>query len=292
MIERLYSALQLQDFGLWAVADIAVLAVIIYQLLLMIRGTRSVNILVAMAALVLFYVVTGPGLMHLQAVHGILGNLLLYVPLVVIVLFQNQIRQALAHLGKNPFGAFVQRRIEDNLIEEVTLAAVSLASKRVGALIVIEREMGLRTFSETGIELDAKISYDLLMNLFTRRTPLHDGAVVIADGRIKAASCYLPLTTNPSLSRTYGTRHRAAIGITEESDALAIVVSEERGVVALAEAGRISGPLDAKGLEQVLRESLGPNENDESDERASPGRPRRPTGGRSGEAIAAGSSDA
>ncbi len=189
--------------------------------------------------------------------HSILGNLLLYIPLVVIVLFQNQIRQALAHLGKNPFAGLLPRRGDENLIEEVTLAAASLASKRIGALIVIERDMGLRTFSETGIELDALVSYDLLMNIFTRRSPLHDGAVIIAEGRIKAASGYLPLTTNPSLSRTYGTRHRAGIGITEESDAVAIVVSEERGVVSLAEGGKISGALDAKGLERALHLALG-----------------------------------
>jgi uncharacterized protein (TIGR00159 family) len=257
MIERLYAALHLHELTLSALIDVAILALIIYQLLLLIRGTRSVNILVAMFALALFYVITGPGLFELNAVHSILGNLLLYIPLIVIVLFQNQIRQALAQLGKNPFSGLLPRRVDENLIEEVTLAAVSLASKRIGALIVIERDMGLRTFSETGIEIDALISYDLLMNIFTRRSPLHDGAVIIAEGRIKAASCYLPLTTNPTLSRAYGTRHRAAVGITEESDALAIVVSEERGVVSLAENGKISGSLDAKGLEQVLHVGLG-----------------------------------
>jgi uncharacterized protein (TIGR00159 family) len=232
--------------------DIAILALLIYQLLLMIRGTRAVNILLALAAVALLFVMTGPGLIELHALHSILGNLLFYLPLIVIVLFQNQIRQALAHLGKNPLSNLIPKRTHENLIEEVTLAAASLASKRIGALIVVEREMGLRTFAETGIALDALISYDLLMNIFTRRSPLHDGAVIIAEGRIKAASCYLPLTTNPSLSRTYGTRHRAAAGITEESDAVAIVVSEERGVVSLAENGKISGALDAQGLETLL----------------------------------------
>jgi uncharacterized protein (TIGR00159 family) len=182
--------------------------------------------------------------------------LLLYIPLAVIVLFQAQIRQALANLGKNPLGVFLTRRFEEGLIEEVTLAAASLGSKRLGALIVIERDMGLRTFYETGIALDALVSYDLLMNIFTRRSPLHDGAVIIADGRVKAASCYLPLTTSPTLSRTYGTRHRAAIGITEESDAVAIVVSEERGVVSLARRGKISESLDAKALQAALTHAL------------------------------------
>lgn len=256
MIDRLYSALHLHDLGLWAAIDILLLAVIIYQLLLLLRGTRSINVLLALAALALCYVFTGPGLIELRALHTILGNLLLYIPLLVIVVFQNQIRRALAHLGRNPLDALLPRRVSEGLIEEVALAAASLASKRMGALIVLERGMGLRTFAETGILLDARVSYDLLLNLFTPRSPLHDGAVIIGDGRIRAASCYLPLTTNAGLSRTYGTRHRAAIGITEESDALAIVVSEELGTVSLAEGGRITPGLDARGLEAALRAAL------------------------------------
>jgi uncharacterized protein (TIGR00159 family) len=268
MIERFSAAMHLQELSLWALIDIAILALLIYQLLLMIRGTRAVNILLALTAVALLYVMTGPGLIELNAVHSILGNLLFYLPLIVIVLFQNQIRQALAQLGKNPLSNLIPKRTDENLIEEVTLAAVSLASKRIGALIVIEREMGLRTFSETGIALDALISYDLLMNIFTRRSPLHDGAVIIAEGRVKAASCYLPLTTNPSLSRTFGTRHRAAVGITEESDAVAIVVSEERGVVSLAENGKISGALDAQGLETLLVHLLGGGTGERGEEKA------------------------
>ena len=280
MLERLYTALHLSDMNLWALFDIAVLAVIIYQLLLVIRGTRAVNILVALAAVALLYVITGPGLISLNAVHSILGTLLFYLPLIVIVLFQNQIRQALAHLGKNPIDALMPRAADENMIEELALVAASLASKRLGALIVIERGMGLRTFAETGIALDARVSYDLLMNLFTRRAPLHDGAVIIAEGRIKAASCYLPLTTNPTLSRAYGTRHRAAIGISEESDALAIVVSEERGVVSLTEGGRISSDLDARGLQAALQRALGSG-GDAAAERA-----------RGGHVVAAGPTDA
>jgi diadenylate cyclase len=256
MLERLSAALHLQNLSLWAFIDILILAIIIYQLLLLVRGTRSANILVAMAALVLAYVLTGPGLIQLTAVHSVLGILLLYIPLAVIVLFQNQIRQALANLGRNPLGSFLSKRLDERIVEEVTLAAVSLGSKRIGALIVFERGMGLRTFSETGIVLDARVSYDLLMNIFTRRSPLHDGAVIIADRRLKAASCYLPLTTNPDLSRTYGTRHRAAIGITEESDAVAIVVSEERGEVSLAEDGNITSGFDATSLKPALLDAL------------------------------------
>ncbi len=258
MLESLTNNLRLQNLSLWALADILLLALIIYQLQLMIRGTRSVNILLAMAVLVLLYFVTGPGLIELGAVHSVLGNLLLYVPLAVIVLFQGQIRQALASLGKNPLNVFRPKRVENRMIEEITLAAVSLASKRVGALIIIEREMGLRNFTDTGIALDALVSYDLLMNIFMRSSPLHDGAVIIAEDRIKAASCFLPLTTVPGLSRTYGTRHRAAIGITEGHDALAVVVSEERGIVSLTVGGEIAENLNAATLRRRLEEALAP----------------------------------
>lgn len=256
MLERFYTTLHLQELSLWAVFDIFLLALLIYQLLLLIRGTRSVNILVAMAVLVLLYFVSGPGWIELNAVHSVLGNLLLYVPLAVLILFQQQIRQALANLGTGPLSAFLPKRVEHRLIDEVALVAAALSSKRVGALIVIGRGMGLRTFCETGIALDALVSYDLMMNIFIRRSALHDGAVVIEGGRIKAASCFLPLTTRPSLSRSYGTRHRAAIGISEESDALAVIVSEETGGISLAVGGRIIEGLNAQTLRDRLNEEL------------------------------------
>ena len=255
-MERLYTALHLQELTPRGLLDIFILAVLIYQLLLLIRGTRSVNILLAMAVLVLLYVTTGPGLFELNAVHSVLGNLLVFVPFAVLILFQAQIRQALASLGTNPFSAFLPKSVEQGLIDEVALAAAALSSKRVGALIVIARDMGLRTFCETGISLDALISYDLMMNIFIRRSALHDGAVVIEGGRIKAASCFLPLTTRPSLSRSYGTRHRAAIGITEESDALAVIVSEETGGISLAVGGHIVEGLNAQTLRDHLEEEL------------------------------------
>ena len=238
--------------------DILIVAFIIYQLLQLIRGTHAVQMALGAMVLVLVYWVSQWA--DLETVNWLLRTFLPYVVFGIIVVFQAEIRKVLAHLGKTPLlGAFSAQRTEE-MIDEVVLAATTLASQHTGAIIVIEREMGLRTFADTGIALDALVSYDLLMNIFTRRSPLHDGAVVISEGRIKAASCYLPLTTNPSLSRTYGTRHRAAIGITEESDALAIVVSEERGVVSLAEGGRISPALDAKGLERALHRALGAGE--------------------------------
>jgi uncharacterized protein (TIGR00159 family) len=257
MFERLQSALQFQDLGPGALADILLLAFVIYQLILLIRGTRSVNMMIALGVLIALHQLTRPEVLELSAVHTVLGMLLSYIPIAVIVLFQSQIRRFLSNLGRNPLSAFMPRKQDEELIVEVSLAAASMASKRLGALIVLERDMGLRTFYETGIRLDAEVSYDLLMNIFTFRSPLHDGAVIIADGRIKAASCYLPLTMNPTLSRTYGTRHRAAFGITEESDCVAVVVSEERGVISLVDGGEVIEHLDAQGLQAALRRALG-----------------------------------
>lgn len=256
MLDRLFTSLQLQHLDLHAVMDMLILAFIIYQLLLLIRGTRSANMIIALVVLVALYVVTSPELVGLHAVNTVLGRLLTYVPIAIIVLFQDQIRRFLSKLGRNPLSALLRQSREDRMIEEIALAAASLASKRLGALIVIEREMGLRSYLETGITLDAEFSYDLLMNIFILRSPLHDGAAIIVDGRLKAASCYLPLTMNPTLSRSYGTRHRAALGITEESDAVAVVVSEERGIVSLVEDGEVTEGLDAKGLERALAVAL------------------------------------
>lgn len=258
MLERFAAAIHLHEIDGQAVLDILVLAVIIYQLLLLIRGTRAVHMIAGVVALGVLHFLTRPALFHLPTVHTVLGGLLLYIPFAVIVLFQNQIRQALARFGQNPLAILRPRRLRADVVEEVALAAASLASKRLGALIVLERDLGLRAFYETGIPLDARVSYDLLMNIFHRSAPLHDGAVIIAEGRVKAASCWLPLTTDPGLSRAFGTRHRAAVGITEESDAIAVVVSEERGIVSLADRGRIREGLDAPALAEMLRRLLSP----------------------------------
>ena len=258
MLERLAAAVHLHDVNGLAVLDILILAAIIYQILLLIRGSRAVHMSVGVVALLVLHLLTRPGLLYLPAVHAVLGDLLLYIPLAIIVLFQNQLRQVLARVGRNPMAALFSRKSHDNIVEEIALAAVSLASNRMGALIVVERELGLRAFSETGITLDAYVSYDLIVSIFQRSAPLHDGALVIVGNRIRAACAYLPLTQNPNLSRSYGTRHRAAIGITEESDAIAIVVSEQRGFVSFCEGGKIEEDLDALALTRRLETALTP----------------------------------
>jgi len=231
--------------------DIFLLAFIIYHLFLLVRGTRAVQMFLGIGALLVFYWLAG--LAGLRTVHRVVGTILFYVPFAMIVIFQNTIRRALAALG----GTLPLRRIYGaqpaRLVDEVVLAARSMAQRRIGALIVLGREQGLRSYVETGIQIDAVPSYDLLVNIFVPNTPLHDGAVIIQDSRIQAASCFLPLTSHPTLSKEFGTRHRAAIGISEETDALAVVVSEERGEVSAAFEGRIYRNLEDGELRALLR---------------------------------------
>jgi len=258
-MNRIATILHLNEFSFMAFLDILIIAVLIYQLLILIRGTRSTQMLIGIVLMVAVYFITGSGgIKELKTTHNVLGYLLFYIPFAVIVLFQNPIRRGLISLGRNPFSRPLLSQEEKKSIDEIVLAAASMASKRIGALIIIERSVGLRNFTETGILLDANISYDLLMNIFSPTTPLHDGAVIIGEGKLKAAACYLPLTLNPELSKDFGTRHRAGIGITEETDALAIVVSEERGVISIAREGKILEDLDAGGLKDVLVEYLEP----------------------------------
>jgi diadenylate cyclase len=190
----------------------------------------------------------------LQTTNWILRTFLPYLVFGIIVVFQAEIRKMLAHLGKFP-GAFASQRTAE-VVDEVVLAATTLSAQRTGAIIVLEREMGLRSYIETGIGLDALLTYDLLINVFNPGTPLHDGAVVIQGNRVAAAACFLPLTVNPELSRTLGSRHRAAIGVTEDTDAVAVVVSEETGIISLVSGGQIRRELDGRTLKQALLGAL------------------------------------
>ena len=260
-MNRLVQLLQLEQLKEpTAIFDIVLLWFAIYQLFLLIRRTRAVQMVYGLLAVVVLFVITEPtGLVPLKAIHWVLGALLPYGVFAIIIIFQSPIRQALASFGRVPWGRFRQSERSRQIVDEIALAATAMGSRRIGALIVLERSQGLRNFIETGIAIDAVVSYDLLINLFTPKTPLHDGAVIVSDGRIKGASCFLPLSVDPYISRTYGTRHRAAIGITEESDAIAIVVSEERGVVSVAIDGALRQDLDTRGLKAILEEQwLGP----------------------------------
>jgi len=254
-MDRLITYLQSVGFSWLDVVDILIVALIIYQLLLFIRGTHAVQM--ALGGLVLVLLYWASKLFDLETVNWLLRTFLPYVVFGLIVIFQAEIRKALAHLGKTLLlGAFSREKPEET-IDEIVLAATTLASQRIGAIIVLEREMGLRSYIETGIALEAIVTYDLLVSIFHPATPLHDGAVVIQGNRVAAAACFLPLTVHPELSRTLGSRHRAAIGLSEDTDAVAIVVSEETGIISLVEDGRIRRGLDGPALRQALLASLG-----------------------------------
>jgi diadenylate cyclase len=247
----LAEALQL-PFGIaWRdVIDVFAVAVVLYNLLLLIRGTRAVQMLLGILFVGAVYWVARVA--ELQTLKRILESLLIFLPFAIIVLFQHEIRRALASFGRNPLWGFSRSQQVESTFNEIVLAATTLSSRRIGALIVIERLDGLRTYAENGIALDAVVSYDLLINIFTPDTPLHDGAVIIQGDRIAAAASFLPLTLNPELSKDFGTRHRAALGISEETDAVAVVVSEETGVISLAFDGELVRDLDPKSLRNDL----------------------------------------
>jgi diadenylate cyclase len=234
--------------------DILIVAFLIYQLLQFIRGTHAVQMALGALVLVLLYWLSQ--LLHLETVNWLLRTFLPYLVFGIIVVFQSEIRKVLAQLGKTPLpGVFGSPRTEE-VIDEVVLAATTLAAQRTGAIVVIERDMGLRSYIETGIALDAYVTYDLLISIFNPGTPLHDGAVVIQGNRVTAAACFLPLTVNPALSRELGSRHRAAIGVTEDTDALAVVVSEETGGISVVVGGNIRRNVDGRALKQALLEAL------------------------------------
>jgi diadenylate cyclase len=190
----------------------------------------------------------------LQTLNWLIRNMLVYVAFAAIVIFQSDIRRALAHFGQAPFFRYFNRQeVADETVEEVVVAATMLSQQKVGAIVAIEREIGLRNYIESGIPLDAALTYDLLVTIFRPGSPLHDGAVILQEGRIAAAACFLPLTVNPRLSRELGTRHRAAIGLTEENDAAAVVISEETGTISIALNGEIERGLTPDDLRARLR---------------------------------------
>jgi diadenylate cyclase len=248
------SLLHVSQFTWLDVIDILIVAFIVYQLLQFIRGTHAVQM--ALGGLVLVILYWASQWFNLETVNWLLRTFLPYVVFGIIVVFQTEIRKVLAHLGKTPLlGAFAASRTEE-VIDEIVLAATTLAAQRTGAILVIEREMGLRSYIETGIALDALLTYDLLISIFNPGTPLHDGAVMIQGNRVAAAACFLPLTVNPALSRELGSRHRAAIGVTEDTDALAVVVSEETGGISVVVGGNIRRNVDGRALKQALLEGL------------------------------------
>jgi len=234
----------------WAdVLDILLIAFLIYQLLLMLKGTRAIPM--GLGLFTLWFIYMASERLKLQTVYWLMNHVLSAFILIFVILFQDELRRFLT--GLTHWVTRLPRRGKpDPTLEEVLLAVRTLADRRTGALIVLQQTVGLRPYIETGVALDARVSYDLLVALFHRDSPLHDGAVIVQGDRIAAASCYLPLSTSPSIVRPLGSRHRAAVGLSEESDAIVIVVSEETGQVSLAYRGQIQMGLSIPQLRALI----------------------------------------
>ena len=254
-----------KELGWLDLLDILTVAVLVYAVMLLLRRTRGAPVAVGILSfLALWWMSTQ--LLQLQTLGTILDWALRALPFVIVLLFQNTIRRALVTLGRNPFFRLLQAPSDESLIQNVSLAALSLSSRSLGAIIVIEREVGLRNYVGSGIPLDAKLSYELLLALFQKPSPLHDGAVIVNQDRIVAAACLLPLTQKPQPVK-FGSRHRAALGLSDETDAVIIVVSEERGTISVVRDGEVR-PLEAKELRDYLRRELGSPEPAAGDRRA------------------------
>jgi diadenylate cyclase len=239
------------------IADLILVFLLVYAVLKLVRGTRAAPMAAALGAFTLLYWLAVR--QDLETLAFILRGGLLYIGVAIIVLFQNEIRQALITLGNRfrmPFSRKHLGQFGEGVYDEVVLAATTLASTKTGALIVIERNIGLKNIIDGGVKLDAELSYDLLVSIFNPESPLHDGAVVVRRHRVAAASCFLPLTLNPRLSRDLGTRHRAALGVTEDTDAVAVVVSEESGLISIVQRGDIKRGLDAPRLRAAISQAL------------------------------------
>ncbi len=244
----------LSQFELRHVVDVLLVAYVLYRILILIQGTRAVRVVVGLVLVFVAY--TLANLLQLSTVVWLLSNVFTYIVLAVIVLFQSELRRGLAHLGRTAALRGLTTAIPTEPFDDIVSAATAMAAERRGAIIVFERAVGLQNYIDQGITLDAKISFDLLFSIFHPATSLHDGAVIVRGDRAAAASCFLPLTSNPRLSRGLGSRHRAAIGISEETDAVAVVVSEESGSLSLAVSGKITRRLDAASLSRRLRQLL------------------------------------
>ncbi len=240
--------------------DIALVFLLVYSLLRAIRGTRAAPMAAGLGALALLY--WAAARYDLATLEFILRLSPFVVSVAVVVLFQNEIRQALIHFGNRfrvPFLLRHRGQFGEGVYDEIVLAATSLASTKTGALVVVERAVTLRNVIDGGVKMDAELSYDLLVTIFNPTTPLHDGAVIISGHRVAAAACFLPLTLNPMLSKDLGTRHRAAIGITEDTDAVAVVVSEETGLISFVQGGQIRRGLDGTMLRAAIQAALEPS---------------------------------
>lgn len=243
--ETIFAGFRVQDL-----VDILLVAVVVYRVFMILRGTHAIQMLTGLLFLAVFFLLSS--YFELFTINWMLRYFFDYLFLIVIVLFQDDMRRALAYVGKSPFMSGKAEQIDRLVVDEIAKTASQLAKNRMGGLIVIERETGLKNFIDTGAKLDASVRSELLYSIFIPSSPIHDGAVIIQNGKIAAAGCFLPLTKNPNIDKSYGTRHRAAIGLTEDTDAVVVLVSEEAGAAYLVKAGRVSSALSEEELGNSL----------------------------------------
>lgn len=238
-----------------SIVDVLIVAVLIYQLLMIVSGRRAASILTGVGVLVLVYL--GSAWLGLELLRSILATLAPYTVFALIVVFQSEIRRTLARIGRRRWAGFGSRVKIREFADDILLAMTQFSQTRTGALIVVERDIGLRTFVESGVTLDAMLSRDLLLAIFQKDGALHDGAVIVQGDRVAAAACFLPLSMNPALMRKHGTRHRAGIGVTEEADCLALIVSEETGSMSAASSGELDQDLTIEQVRNRLDRHFG-----------------------------------
>lgn len=239
--------------------DFVVVYLLIYQILVLIRGTKAVGVLVGLLVLIVFYFVSKAEYLGLSTLHWLLDKFIGSFILVIVVLFQQDIRRALSSFAKSSLFSGLTAQEGAQLVEELVRSCTSLSRNKIGALIAVERLGDLTQYAEDGVKLDAVVSNETLYAVFNpaNANPLHDGATIVRGGRILAAGCFLPLTSNPRVDKALGTRHRAAIGLSEDTDSAVLVVSEETGVISVALGGKLSRNLDANSLRQLLHALLG-----------------------------------
>lgn len=240
--------------------EIIILWFVLYRIMLFVKGTRAAQVLKGIVVLVILFFLTQR--LGLVTLNWILTKLFALSIIAFLIIFQPELRRGLARLGQNHFlGSFLK---EEQIIEEIVTAVLNLSQKKIGALVAIEREVSLKPYIESGVAMQSKLTHELLSTIFIPNAPLHDGGVIIEEGLLAAAGCLFPLSQNPRLSKTLGTRHRAALGLTEETDAVVVVVSEETGAISVAIGGKLTRDLNQEGLVKILTEVSRPQQKKEA----------------------------
>lgn len=235
--------------------DVALVYYVIYRMLLLIKGTRAVQMLFGLVVVIVFFIISQKQYLNLATAHWFIEQFIANFIIIVVIIFQHDIRRALAHFGRSSMLSGGSVFEETQVLEEIIKASVMLSSRKIGALIAIEREANLDDYTEEGIKIDAVVTKDLLYSIFVpeHQNPLHDGALIVQQGRVTAAGCFLPLTNNNRVEKTLGTRHRAGIGLSEETDAAIVIVSEESGTISIVYRGELTRELDANQMRDYLQ---------------------------------------